>query len=244
MQDPWSVKVYKTAKNDLKQTLGMKNDVIPKFPSSQLLVGRSGSGKSMLLVSMCKDSNLMGDFFDEIYLISPTAKIDDLVEHLELKPENVWDDLKQAVVDLEMLMDNQAYDIENSSISEVAKTQKILVICDDCVGNKHFMKSDILTKLAIHGRHNLISSVICSQSYTKVPRVIRMQVSGLALFPSNLNEVRLINEDYCPPRMSKKDFEHIINFATDNTHSFLYINNHCKKICDRYRKTLGEIITI
>jgi energy-coupling factor transporter ATP-binding protein EcfA2 len=240
-EDKWKIKVYDTAKNNLPMTEGMELGVIPKFPSMMLLVGKSGSGKSNLLVGLCKDPALMGNFYDEIYFISPTADVDDLVEHLKLKKENVWSDLDEAVKDLGILMDNQAHDVERYGI---AKTPKVLVVVDDCIGNKAFMKSDILTKLAIHGRHNLMSSIICTQSYTKVPRAIRLQAAGLALFPSSQNEVKLLIEDYCPANHSKKSFEKIVKFATDEPHQFLFIQNHCKKMKERYRKNLGLIIDL
>jgi len=244
MSDPWAIEYKETKKTNLPQTGGMEAGVIPRFPSMQLLVGKSGSGKSNLMINMLTNNKLMAEFFDEVYLISPTAEADDLVKHLDLKPENIWSDLKQAVLDLGTLLDNQAYDIEQKGIEEVGKTQKMLVICDDCVGDKAFIKSDILIKLAIHGRHNLCSSIICTQSYTKVPRVIRLQAQGLALFPSSQNEVKLLCDDYCPPHKSKRDFNKLIEFATDEPFSFLYINNHCPVMKDRYRKKLSEIIVI
>tara|TARA_R110002126_G_scaffold66649_2_gene169316 strand:+ start:2441 stop:3190 length:750 start_codon:yes stop_codon:yes gene_type:complete len=239
--DCWKIKVYETDKNELPQTSGMKSGVIPKFPSMMLLVGKSGSGKSNLLLNMVLDPALLGDYFDEIYFISPTADVDDLVEHLELKKENLWSDLDKAVGDLETLMDNQAHDVERYGIT---KTNKVLVLVDDAVANKAFIKSDILTKLAIHGRHNLISSIICTQSYTKVPRVIRLQAAGLALFPSSQGEVKLLIDDYCPANTTKKAFEKIVRYATDEPYQFLFIQNHCKKMCERYRKNLGLIIDI
>lgn len=242
--DPWKIEYKETKKSSLPKTAGMTAGVIPNFPSMQLLVGKSGSGKSNLMVNMLTNKKLMAEFYDEIYLISPTAEADDLVQHLKLKPENIWSDLSQAAVDLETLLDNQKFDIEEKGIEEIGKTQKILIICDDCVGNKNFIKSDVLTKLAIHGRHNLCSSIICTQSYTKVPRVIRLQAQGLALFPSSQNECRLLCEDYCPPHKSKKDFNKIIDYATDEPFSFLYIQNHCADVKDRYRKKLGNIINI
>ena len=242
--DPWEIKCHETAKNKLPQTAGMDAGVLPKYPSMQLFVGKSGSGKSNLLIEMLTNPKLMADFFDDIYLISPTAKSDDLVDHLKLAPDHIWSDIPQAVKDLEILLDNQTYDIECSGIEACAKKGKVLLVFDDCVGNKAMMKSEVLTKIAIHGRHALISSIICTQSYTKVPRVIRLQAQGLALFPSSQNEVELLCSDYCPPHTTKKAFTKIIDFATDEPYSFLYIQNHCKEINQRYRKKLGNIIEI
>lgn len=240
----WDVIVPETEKNSLPLTVGMEMDVIPKFPSMSMLIGKSGSGKSSLLISMCLNSDLLGDFFDQIYFISPTAKVDDLVKNLKLPSENVWDNMKEAIKNLEILFDNQAYEIEKHGITKAAENNKVLVICDDVIGDKNFMKSDILGKMAIHGRHNLISSVICSQSYTKVPRYIRLQAQGLGIFPSNQDEVKLLNNDYCPANCSFKEFNKIIRFATDEPYSFLFINNHCKDMNKRFRKRLGHIINI
>ena len=239
--DPWAIKAFTTDKNELPLTAGMKAGVIPKFPSLQLLVGRSGSGKSNLLLNLVTNPKLMGSFFDDVYLISPTAKSDDLVKHLKLEPDHIWDNLEEAVTNLHTLLDNQSYDIETNGI---LKTSKVLVICDDCVGTKQFMKSDVLTKVAIHGRHNLVSSIILTQSYTKVPRVIRLQSQGIALFPSSEAEVKLLNEDFCPPGCTRKRFKQIVGFATDEPYSFLFIQNHHKVIKERYRKKLSDIITI
>lgn len=240
--NPWAIKKFDTAKHKLPQTFGMEHDIICKYPSMTLLVGKSGSGKSNFLINLVTNNNLMGDFFDDIYFISPTAKADDLMQHLKLDKDHIWDDLSTASDDLKTLVDNQAYDIEKDGIE---KAKKILVICDDCVGDKHFIKSDILLKIAIHGRHNLISSIICTQSYTKVPRAIRIQAQGLALFNgSSLDEVKLLCEDYCPGGYTKKKFSEVVAFATENPYDFLYINGHVKNLKERFRKNLSEIILL
>ncbi len=240
--NPWAIKKFETAKHKLPQTFGMDNGIICRYPSMQLLVGKSGSGKSNFLINLMMNNDLMGGFFDDIYFISPTAKADDLLQHLELDEDHIWDNLTDAAENLRILVDNQAYDIEKQGIS---KAKKILVICDDCVGDKAFIKSDILLKIAIHGRHNLISSIICTQSYTKVPRAIRIQAQGLALFNgSSLDEVKLLCEDYCPAGYTKKKFSEVVGFATENPYDFLYINGHVKNLKERFRKNLSEIILL
>ena len=52
-----------------------------------LNVGRSGSGKSTVILYMMTNKNFLLDFFDKVYLFSPTAKLDDLAQHLKLKDE-------------------------------------------------------------------------------------------------------------------------------------------------------------
>lgn len=242
VDSPWKIKKFDTAKSKLPMTFGMENGVVPRFPSMQLLVGKSGSGKSNLLLNMMDNPHIMGDFFDEVYFISPTAKADDLVKHLDLPDDRVWDDLDMAAKNLAVLLDNQAYDIEKDGID---KAKKVMVICDDCIGDKDFIKAGVLLKMAIHGRHNLVSSIICTQSYTKVQRAIRLQAQGLALFNgSSLDEVKLVCDDYCPGGYTKKQFQAIVEFATRDPYDFLYINGHVKNIKERFRKNLSEIIVI
>ena len=89
--NPIVVKKIKTAKSSLPQTAFMDAEIINKYPSLTLVVGKSGSGKSNVLVHMLTKEQFMGSFFDEIYLFSPTAKSDDLVEHLHLKDSNIID---------------------------------------------------------------------------------------------------------------------------------------------------------
>ena len=74
----------------------MKQNVIPRHASSVIFNGKSGSGKSNLMLSMMVKPEMFGKdkkekhYFDEVYLFSPTAHGgDDLVKFLELKDDNV-----------------------------------------------------------------------------------------------------------------------------------------------------------
>lgn len=243
--NPLIVRKIKTAKSELPQTQYMRAEIINKFPSLTLIVGKSGSGKSNVLVHMLTNPEFMGDFFDKVYLFSPTAKSDDLVEHLDLNDENIIDKLDAGAVDkLNEIIDEQDQKIKSSGIKAIASKSKILIVCDDCISQKHFMKSDILSRLATAGRHSLISTIILSQSYTKVPRVIRLQAQGLILFPSSNDEIELLSQDLCPPHTTKKQFMGLIKYATAEPYSFLYVNHHVKNNDDKFRKNFDRILNI
>jgi hypothetical protein len=242
-EDPIEIKALKTKKSNLPQSPYMEADIINKFPSLTLCIGRSGSGKSNVIANMLTKKEFMKDFFDEIYLFSPTAKSDDLVEHLKLKDENIIENLnEEAVNKLNEIVDTNTEKIKNDGISKTSKNSKILIICDDCISERVFIKSNILSRLATAGRHALISTIICSQSYTKVPRVIRLQSQGLIIFPSSNDEIELLCEDLCPAGMSKKNFLELIKFATDERYSFLFVNHHSKNPKEKFRKKFSEII--
>jgi hypothetical protein len=243
--NPIVVKKIKTAKSQLPQTAFMNAEIINKFPSLTVIVGKSGSGKSNVLVHMLTKKQFLGDFFDKIYLFSPTAKSDDLVEHLQLDDDNIIDKLDiSAVRKLEEIIQSQDAKIKARGIKSVGKDSKVLIICDDVISEKVFIKSDILSRLATAGRHSLISTIILTQSYTKVPRVIRLQAQGLILFPSSNDELELLNQDLCPPNTSKKEFMSLIRYATKEPYSFLYVNHHVKNQEEKFRKNFGEIISI
>jgi energy-coupling factor transporter ATP-binding protein EcfA2 len=243
--NPIIVKKIKTAKSNLPQTQFMEAEVINKFPSLTLIVGKSGSGKSNVLVHMLTKPQFMGEFFDEIFLFSPTAKSDDLVEHLKLADENIIDKLDYTAVEtLSNIIDKQDKKIKDRGIKSVAKDSKVLIICDDCISEKVFIKSDILSRLVTAGRHSLISTIILSQSYTKVPRVIRLQSQGLILFPSSNDELDLLNQDICPANTSKKEFLGLIKYATREPYSFIFVNHHVKNPADKFRMNFDKIISI
>ena len=242
-EDPMEIKALKTKKSDLPQSSYMEAEILNKFPSLTVCIGRSGSGKSNVIANMLTKKEFMAGFFDEVYLFSPTAKSDDLVEHLKLKDDHIIEKLDEtAITKLNQIVDKNTEKIKKDGIAKTAKNSKILIICDDCISERVFIKSNILSRLATAGRHSLISTIICSQSYTKVPRVIRLQCQGLIVFPSSNDEIELLCEDLCPPGVSKKEFLDIIKFATDERYSFLFVNHHSSNPKDKFRKRFAEII--
>ena len=241
--DPIKITPLKTKKSDLPQSPFMEADIINHFPSLTICIGKSGSGKSNFIANMLTKKEFMKDFFDEIYLFSPTAKSDDIVEHLKLKDENIIEKLDEsAIIKLNKIVDDNTDKIKKEGIKNVSLKSKILIICDDCISEKVFIKSNILSKLATAGRHSLISTIICSQSYTRVPRVIRLQSQGLIVFPSSNDELDLLCEDLCPAGMNKKNFLELIKFATSERYCFLFVNHHCKNPKEKFRKNFDEII--
>ena len=228
-----------TKKTDLPQSKYMENKIINKFPSMLLNVGRSGSGKSTVVNYMMTTPNFLKGFYDKVYLFSPTAELDDLAQHLKLKKEFLI--TKPTEEKLEKLMNEQETLIKRSGIEETGRKSKVLIIFDDIISNPQFLKSDAMIRLATMGRHFLISSIINTQSYTKVPRAIRLQANALILFPSSNNEVKLLVDDACPPHCEKKSFMKLIEYATSGKHDFLFINNFCP-VDTRFRKGFTEYL--
>lgn len=234
-----SVVPSKTDKTDLPQTPNMKDGIINKFPSMLLNVGRSGSGKSTVVAYLMRNKHFIGNFFDKVFLFSPTADVDDLTKILKIPKKRQI--TKPTEGDLDKILDDQKKLIENDGIKKTAKNSKVLIILDDIISNHKFLKSDAMIKLATMGRHFLVSSIINTQSYTKIPRAIRLQANSLILFPSNQNEIKLVAEDICPPKCKPRDFLALIDHATKDKHSFLFAN-YFEPAERRFRKTFTTIL--
>jgi septin family protein len=235
------VKPLATKKSDLPQSKYMKANIINKFPSMLLNVGKSGSGKTTVINYMLTQPDFMKDFFHEIFLFSPTAKKDDLVDHLELDDDHIFTDINED--DLNTIIEYQDELIEKNGIEHTGENSRVLIIFDDILSNEKFLKSPAMIKLATMGRHSLISSIINTQSYTKVPRAIRLQANSVVLFPSNNSEVELLCDDYCPPHKKKNQFKKLIEHATKGKHDFLFINNF-QPVETRFRKNFDIILKL
>ena len=233
------VKPLHTAKANLKQSPYMKKGIINAFPSMLLIVGRSGSGKTAVVNWMMTNENFLKGFYDKVYLFSPTAEIDDLTQHLKLKKEFMI--TKPSEADLEKIINDQEALVKRVGLEEAGKTSKVLIIFDDIISNVKFLKSDAMIKLATMGRHFLVSSIVNTQSYTKVPRAIRLQAQGLILFPSSNNEVKLLVDDAAPPNCTKKRFLKVVQYATSGKHDFLFINTK-SPVETRFRKGFKEYL--
>lgn len=216
------VKPIDTKKSDLPQSPYMKNGIINKYPSMLLNVGRSGSGKTTVLMYMLNQPNFLKGFYDKIYYFSPTAELDDLVNAVKIPKKNLIK--KNFEEELNKIISKQEGLVKKHGIEYVGKKSKVLIIFDDIISNQKFLKSPEMLKLASMGRHFLISSIINTQSFTKVPRALRLQANSVILFPSSENEMITFSESYTPPHTSKKKFMKLIEYATNDKHSFLFVN--------------------
>lgn len=240
-----TIKPFPTNKHQIKQRPSMKQNIIPRHASAVIFNGKSGSGKSNLMLSMMVKPELFGidktgkHYFDEVYLFSPTAHGgDDLVKFLELKEDNISTDFD--IDKLEGIIDKQMKDITQKGL---LKTDKICIIFDDIQSDARFMRSKSFLKCFIQCRHLNISTFLCGQSFNLTPRACRLQANNIFFFPGSLSEMKVLVEEFTPPKMSKKDFEKLVHFATADPFCFLHINMR-EPPKTRFRKCLDTILEL
>ena len=215
----YDIEVKQTNKDNLEQPDAVENDILPSLPVGILIIGRSGSGKTQAMVNMMTNENLLGDYFDMVYLFTDTNPDKELIADLKLEKKYIITDFdEEKVVDIMTKAENT---IKKDGFKN---SPKIMFLFDDILSNQKFLKSKTATKLATANRHYNISYIFCSQYFRKLPPVIRTNARYYMIFPSSMSEVEKIADELTPPRMDKKQFIKYLQHATSKKYSFMSIN--------------------
>ena len=191
-----------------------------------LLVGKKRSGKTSLWLSMLNSKKLYGEYFDNIFLISPStsdAKTQPLINELD-KDGKFYKELTESNIESikGYIKDEQArikiYDKKNKTKTPMPRN---LLILDDVIADiPRSFKKNVITSLFLNCRHYNLSIFVISQSYKLLQTNIRKQIDMLYVFPmTNLKEREAIQEDWdIPDRIFDECFD------DDSDHPFLTVN--------------------
>lgn len=238
----YDIKKLDTAKNDLPMTTGMKEGVISRYPSSTLISGASGSGKTQLLLNILTNKQLCGGFYHTIVIFSPTAgQEDDTYKILKVPEENFIKDFTRDQLDAIINMRRSM--IKARGIEWTAQHCRMAIILDDIIANRSFLESPECLKCFALLRHYLVSIYVLIQSFNKVPRAIRLNCNNVFVFPSTESEIEVLIKEIRPAGMSKKDFRRLIEYCTEKKYDFMAINRHADT-GQQIRKRLTQIVNM
>lgn len=224
--DKFILKVNKISK-DLKKLdnqVVRSDDPLPKQDIVWIINGGKGSGKSTMMLQVLKSKNGYKKWFDNIYLISPTATRDSKFNKLceELQRDNkCFSTCDDETVDevINRLKDfNESFDEK-----EEGRKPHSVVIFDDCLAflPKSTQKSRF-NELITTSRHLKTSVWILTQKYNKVNPLIRANMDMLSFFrTNNKRELDTLEEDV---NVDKNLLHHLYEFATEEPNSFLHIS--------------------
>jgi hypothetical protein len=233
------IEPVETNKINIPQPKAVKNGILPKLPASYLVVGRSGSGKSTVLYRLLTSKELLGEYFNFIFVFSD-VKTDDILQKLNLPDENMITDFDEAKV--ESIIDSIEKKIKDETMEQFGKEYQICFIFDDILGKQRFLKSNIMRKLASANRHYCISWFILTQYLRGIPPTVRQNASAVIFFPASMAEVERLAEENCEAMMNKKQFIEVVQHATSEPHSFLFINRKAEN-GKRLRKGFNTILS-
>jgi hypothetical protein len=228
---------------------------VPKVPFRLILSGASGSGKTNLALWLLKNAYSKGNksFFDEVYLFSPTAKIDfNWAKVPGLKEKNRITDPSPEKVD--SILQKQKKKLQGGSGGKVNPKQlaknrtrvgQVLMIFDDII-SESIVNTKTFLRTFIQGRHYNVSSMIMTQSYMKVPRSVRLQATQVCIFPSKVTELERLYTEHAPHTLNKRDFLELAQMATDpqpgDEYPFLYVDVSAP-VADRFRRNFDMQIS-
>jgi hypothetical protein len=234
----YDVVCQRTNKDGLYQPPCSELKILPELPFGAIIVGKSGSGKSQMMIHMLTSEHLLKDTFDFTYLWTGTKADESMIKALNLPKDCIKNDFEEE--DVKKIMDKMEQTVEKQGFEN---SPSVLFVFDDFLNKPKFMKSPTMTKLATANRHLNITYILLSQYYKKLAPVIRTNVAYIAFFPASLAEVIKLSEENCPSNTSHKDMIKLVQHATKEPYQFLGINNRC---CSdtRLRKGFDKIISL
>lgn len=225
------------------------------------------SNKEILSRLNVDDEDIYEDTDDSSLLTNIIQEIDKEAEELE----TYWEDMKRynqlmKSINSNKINDDLLLDFYNPDLDMIEKPEhkwngrkpRLAIVFDDCLSSKIFVGKGIqkLNKLTITHRHQGqlksggalgVSLYFLVQSYTTntggISKTIRNNATSVILFKTkNEKELKQITEELSG-EVAPELFLEVYNYATQEPHSFLFIDLHRKKEHpSMFRKGFDEYI--
>jgi hypothetical protein len=205
-----------------------QDDLNPILPPHAFLLGIIApprSGKTNLIMNLLLNPDFYYNkdkspysYFDEIFYLSPTQQFDKTCCEMLPKLEN----LIQITDPDELVFSDTILDkiTQEQASLEKEDRKKLLVVMDDMVGI--IDKLPKLQQLSTKFRHYSMSIIIVSQSYRKIPSVIRNCFTAMIVFDlKNEKEFGKISDEFTG---SIPDSDNLIKRIVNKRYDFFYFN--------------------
>lgn len=222
----------------------MKNNDFPGFPSTTLVCGPPGRGKTNLVMWMLLTPGVWNKFFDKIYAYGPTVKSDKLYKRIKLQPDNVVTEVKKIIPDLEKKLAEQTKLVEANPNT----APKVLFLFEDMTSFFNTVQSKPeFHRCYTQCRHVKGASITMVHKYHAFNRTPRTSSQHIICFKMNQKDIVHLYEEFGPVHMNVKEFALMVNHALvpdpENPKPFFYINTMVE---DRiqYRRNFTQVYEI
>ena len=224
------------------------------LPTRSLILGPSGTGKSVLLVNMLLD--IYRGCFSKIYIFSPSIHVDKtwspVVEYAEkhlYQKENKNEKYYFSEYDpheLQKIIDTQYKVIDWMKQNKYKELYQICIIIDDFIDQRSFTHSpaSLLNTLYIRGRHLCINTICTSQSYKAISSIVRRNITDIFIFRLRNNSDLEAILDELSAVVDKKTLLEMYRMCTTKAFGFLYINLMAKDTENMFYDSLTSKLII
>jgi len=240
-----------STKNMTEQRPTMENNIIPKHPSINMVVGSIGSGKTVMLCNMLLNPSMYGKdktnrpYWDEVFLFTNSSDdimqklIDDGIipkEHVKHHPEEKH---------LKAVIKKQKEKVKEAN-GDWGKVPRIFIILDDII-DCDIVKSNTFKSLCSRPRQINCSVFVLSQYYFSLPKICRQNATNIFCFSGNVQDKEALADTFTPPSLTKKEFGDVLGFCWTKdekySHPFIHIDRRQPEQT-RFRKCLLDVIDI
>ena len=209
------------------QSIKHPNKNFPKHAFRWCFIGSSGSGKTNCLINALNEL-----YYDKLHIICPTAKTQAKYKYISDIHTKEDDNIRKQLYKYNKKHKTN-YDIEDrvslheniskNFIDSLSTDQQNIVIFDDMVCANKKDEQHIIDCF-VRGRHKNASFIYLTQSFYKIPRVIRLNCSCFNIFHSvNKSELMQLHKDL-GLMSEKKDFVKMVSKLIEPPYSFIHIN--------------------
>jgi hypothetical protein len=208
----------------------------------------SGGGKTILIQNMILD--IYKNCFSRVYIFSPSVKVDaawtPVIEYLtkQLKQDDnkerfLFDSYDENA--MRHIIDTQHKLIAHMKANKMNKLFQILLVIDDFADDRRLVRnSQLLHSLYIRGRHLAISTITSTQVYNAISPIIRKNATNLYVFKlRNYKDLEALLEELSA-LSDKQTILEIYKLATDEPHSFLFVDLTAQSVRDMFYKSLKQ----
>tara|TARA_R110002020_G_scaffold458553_1_gene676047 strand:+ start:212 stop:958 length:747 start_codon:yes stop_codon:yes gene_type:complete len=166
--------------------------VHPNLPQSPFILGIFSprqTGKSTLISFLLLHDTALGqDYYDKVYIFSPTVEQDDTSRFL----------LERFMCDT-VYSDDKLQNIINKQKEFKKKTEMphICIVIDDAIGDDSMKRNSLLTSFITKSRHWNADVILSLQSFKSCPKVSRINLTDILIgypIPSQAMKKDLIEE--------------------------------------------------
>ena len=223
-----------------------------KLPIRSVILGPSGSGKSVLLTNMIL--NIYKGCFERIYIWSPSIHVDttwnpvkeyiekDMKLHESEDDQFYFDSYDEEA--LNKIITNQKKLIEYMKSKKHKKLYSVLIIIDDFADSPSFSRhSKLLHALYTRGRHSMISTITSTQKFNALHPIIRVNATELFVYRlRNRKDLETFVEE-TSALIDKKTLMKIYEECTREPYSFLYVKLTAKELENMFFCTFNKRIS-